>query len=165
MDEASISDYVLIEEYRRRIGHDKPYADFIAAAKRIHEGIESTSSVDDFLNVHQKNPLLVEIGKAAIIRAVIAAAAGCKLYVDQSNSNNPRARRLKMRPIGATWFAKVVRVLALGSGPDAAAEAFNNVAFIVLITTAAWSTFLSTQDQLRSMFHNSVRAKRESSLS
>src|SRR4051794_20762014 len=77
MDDASIGDEALIEEYRRRIGHDKSYADFIASAKRIHEGIELTSSVDDFLNVHQKNPLLVEVGKAAIIRAIIAAERGC----------------------------------------------------------------------------------------
>src|ERR1044072_231012 len=125
--EATIKDDFLLDEFRRRVGHDKGYQDFMEAARRIHEGIELTHSVDDFLNVHQQDPLIVEIGKAAIIRAVLQAEKDCTMYVDHSNAFN----RLSFRDIADTWFVKLMRVLAPGSGPQAAADAFHNVTFIV----------------------------------
>jgi hypothetical protein len=125
--QATIKDEALLAEFRSRVGYDKGYQDFMDAARRIHEGIELTHSVDDFLNVHQKNPLVVEVGKASIIRAIIAAEASCALYVDQSNIYN----RMNIRDVSLTWFVKLMRVLAPYTRPQSPSEAFNNVAFIV----------------------------------
>lgn len=126
-ERATIRDTALVAEYRQRVGYNNPYSDFMAAARRIHEGVELTHSVDDFLNVHQASPLMIEVGKAAIIRAIIAAESSCDMHVDQSNIYN----RINVRNLGLTWFVKLMRVLAPGSGPSAAAHAFHNVSFIV----------------------------------
>lgn len=59
--------------FERGKGTDRNY---LAAFDLIHRGIFFANSIDDFLNIHEGTPEVVEVGKTAIIRSILNAEKG-----------------------------------------------------------------------------------------
>jgi hypothetical protein len=60
-------DHELHIEIRRKLVGQTPHeqlSNYMRAAKRIHEGVALSFSIDDFLSVHRDDPYIVELGKA-----------------------------------------------------------------------------------------------------
>ena len=90
--------------FQTRGGADR----YSAAFNLIHKGIFFANSIDDFLNIHEGSAEVVEVGKAAIIRAILLAEKESHLYVSPSNANNT----LDLMKVHKSWLTKLMRVLA-----------------------------------------------------
>ena len=101
--------------------------DYLAAARIISEGVELSSSIDDFLDIHSGNADVRTVGKVAIVKAILEQEQGSPLFVDRSNLNN----RLRVSMIENTWLIKLVRILGRGVSRERIGDIFANVAFIV----------------------------------
>ncbi|MDA9544271.1 hypothetical protein ACM43_06825 [Bradyrhizobium sp. CCBAU 45321] len=100
--------------------------EYFSAFRLIHNGVLLANSIDDFLNIHEASPAVVTVGKAAIIRTILNAERGCKLYVDPSNIYN----KLDVGPIRDSWFVKFMQVLGPGRRVDEVENVLSNVSFI-----------------------------------
>ncbi|WP_050382293.1 hypothetical protein [Bradyrhizobium pachyrhizi] len=97
-----------------------------AAFDLIHRGILLANSIDDFLNIHEGAPEVVEVGKAAIIRSILAAERHSHLYVNPSNVNNT----LDLMRVHTSWMVKFMRVLGPGRKAPDVERALDDVVFI-----------------------------------
>jgi hypothetical protein len=123
--EFSVSDRGLFDQLRR--AHPKEVNSYLDAYGKIHAGILLSNSIDDFLHIHRDDKYVVELGKAAIVRAILEAEANSHLYVDQSNIYNiPDYTRI----IG-TWYIKLLRILGSGTIAPDASKTLDEVAFII----------------------------------
>ena len=80
----------------------------MAAFGPISEGVRLSNSIDDFLDVHRANEYANRSGKAAIVKAILAAERSSdRLYYDRSNAYN----RMDISRAEGTWIIKFVRML------------------------------------------------------
>jgi len=54
--------------------------EFQQAAWVIRDGIDLVQSIDDFLDIHQTNPLVNRYGKAVIVKSILEAERQSSLY-------------------------------------------------------------------------------------
>jgi hypothetical protein len=109
-------------------GNQHSPEDYRRAAKTIYDGILLSKSIDDFLHIHKDDGPVVELGKAAIVRAILQSEANSDLMVDRSNFNNI----VDYDKLIKTWYVKFARVLgAPGHKPHDPAKALEDAAFIV----------------------------------
>ncbi|WP_156447242.1 hypothetical protein [Bradyrhizobium yuanmingense] len=101
-------------------------AKYLAAFELIHKGILLANSIDDFLNIHEGTPEVVEVGKAAIIRSILDAERNSYLFVSPSNINNT----LDLMRVHASWMVKFMRVLGPGRKARDVEKVLDDVAFI-----------------------------------
>lgn len=101
-------------EASRHLGVDMPTV--LGAAARLRQGLPLRKSIDDFLDIHREDRLLVSLGKAAIVKAILQAENASRLSVDTRRESAPDFQRNV-----DTWLAKVVKMLGQ-EGPDALAE-------------------------------------------
>ncbi|MEK9281002.1 hypothetical protein MTR72_15295 [Bradyrhizobium sp. ISRA442] len=99
---------------------------YFNAFRLIHDGVLLANSIDDFLNIHEASPEVVTVGKAAIVRTILNAERGCKLYVDPSNIYN----KLNVGPIRDSWFVKFMQVLGPGRKTQEVENVLADVSFI-----------------------------------
>jgi hypothetical protein len=90
------------------------------AGWRIRDGIPLANSIDDFLDLHRDNERLVRYGKAAIVKSVLEAERGSKLFVEHLGQNS-----LDLSSIGNTWFVKFMRLLSRGISRENARQIFD----------------------------------------
>ena len=102
-----------------RRAHPQAGNELVAAYKKIREGVILSNSIDDFLHVHRNDPHIVEVGKAAIVNAIVAAEAGSRPYVDHSNMYNVP----DYKKVADTWYVKLMRVLGAGTSATDAPNA------------------------------------------
>jgi len=100
---------------------------YLAAAQIISEGVELSSSIDDFLDVHSGNPDVRTVGKIAIAKAILEQEQGSPLFVDRTNLENG----LRVSMVEDTWLIKLVRILGRGVSKEQIGDIFANIAFIV----------------------------------
>ncbi|WP_210161298.1 hypothetical protein [Afipia clevelandensis] len=119
-------DRTLFQELRRH-RHGLDIAAYVSAAATINEGVHLANSIDDFLNIHSGDAALIELGKAAIVQAILDAEQRSTLFVDPSNIYN----KMDFNKIENTWFVKLMRVLGSGGNPTNVKEIFSTAAFII----------------------------------
>jgi hypothetical protein len=124
----SFHDHELFYELQRYLGQDQrsDLGKYWEAAQLINAGIGLSNSIDDFLNIHSENPFVTKLGKAGIVRVILAAEQESALYVNPSNINN----KLDSAKVEQAWFVKLMRVLGSGGRPDSVESIFKNIAFI-----------------------------------
>lgn len=98
----------------------------IAAANVIRDGVQMSSSIDDFLDVHGDNETIKTIGKIAIVKSILEAERGSKLFFDRSNIYN----RMKVSDFEDSWLIKFVRMLGRNVAKKDREYIFQNVSFI-----------------------------------
>lgn len=100
--------------------------DYYGAFRLIHRGVLFANSIDDYLNIHEGTPDVIEVGKAAIIRSILNAERHSHLFVDPSNVKNT------LYPMKAhdSWMVKFMRVLGPGRKVSEVDKVLDEVAFI-----------------------------------
>jgi hypothetical protein len=101
--------------------------EFLKAFSLIRHGVQLSSSIDDFLDVHASNEKAKRVGKMAIVKTVIKAERDSSLYFDKSNIYN----RIPISNFENTWIVKFMRMLGRGLRVEDKEKIFRNVAFIV----------------------------------
>jgi hypothetical protein len=101
--------------------------DYLKAFLLIRHGVQLSSSIDDFLDVHASNHQAQRVGKMAIVKSVLRAERDSVLYFDKSNIYN----RMSVTKFEHTWIVKFIRMLDRGVAAELKDALFNNVAFIV----------------------------------
>lgn len=99
--------------------------EFQQAAWLIRDGIGLAQSIDDFLDIHRSNVHLNLYGKAAIVKAILEAERGSKLYFDRNNGVEFNVTR-----VADTWFVKFIHMLSRGIPRENVREIFDRVAFV-----------------------------------
>lgn len=99
---------------------------YFPAFELIHKGIFFANSIDDFLNIHEGTPEIVDVGKAAIIRSILLAERGSHLYVSSSNANNT----LDLMKVHTSWLTRLMRVLGPGRKAPDVGHVLDDVTFI-----------------------------------
>jgi hypothetical protein len=123
------ADQELFHQLQRSLGQDaqREFNNYCNAAQLISSGITLCNSIDDFLNIHSRNPYVTELAKASIVRVILQAERDSNLYIDTSNIYN----KLAFDTVEETWFVKLMRVLGPGGTPQSADAIFKNISFIV----------------------------------
>ena len=112
--------------------------EFIDAANDIFRGISFSASIDDFLNQRQGNPLVVRLGKMAIVYSILTAEGASSLTHVISGVSS-----LADRPTRDTWLFKLARLLLKDVSPGSEASIFNNVQFITFNYDRSLELFLA----------------------
>src|SRR6266576_1369320 len=60
---------------------------YIEAARRIQNAMPQAISIDNFIDSHQGNEEIELCGKLAIVRSILEAEKGSRLYFDSGQSN------------------------------------------------------------------------------
>jgi hypothetical protein len=100
--------------------------DYYGAFRLIHRGILLANSIDDYLNIHEGTPDVIEVGKAAIIRSILNAERHSHIFVNPSNMNNT----LDLMKVHNSWMVKFMRVLGPGRKVSEVDKVLDDVAFI-----------------------------------
>lgn len=100
---------------------------YVAAFQLISGGVRLTNSIDDFLDIHQKNLYANRVGKAAIVKSILAAERASKLFFSRENIYN----KMDMGKAEGTWLIKFVRMLGRSVRLEDIEAIFKNVSFIV----------------------------------
>ncbi len=107
--------------------HQSEIREYQQAMWVIRDGVQMSSSIDDFLDVRGADERIKTAGKMAIVKSVLEAERRSKLFFNKSNIYN----RMKVEKFENTWIVKFVRMLGRGVPKERAGEVFSNVAFIV----------------------------------
>ncbi|MBA2399599.1 MAG: hypothetical protein H0V72_13025 [Bradyrhizobium sp.] len=105
---------------------DRRDHDYVAAFNLIQNGILLANSIDDFLNIHEADQGAVNVGKAAIVRSIIAAERDSHLWVDPSNMYN----KMDLERIVGSWLVKFMQVLGPGRKAAEVDNVLDDVSFI-----------------------------------
>jgi hypothetical protein len=101
--------------------------DLLHAGWVIRDGIILANSIDDFLERHQADHLVVRYGKVAIVKAILDSEKRCRLFVDRSRNRD----ELGWATLANTWYIKLFRMLCVGITNADVGDVFSNVSFIV----------------------------------
>jgi hypothetical protein len=99
---------------------------YLAAARRVREGILFSNSIDTFIDVHRRNKKLQFCGKLAIVKTILEAERASAIYVE--NPNGPFA---DVQALSATWFVRLARGLTDGVRKSDLKKLFRKVSFVV----------------------------------
>ena len=123
--DVTVEDRILFGQLRR--ANPNAVNECLQAYSTIHKGVLLANSIDDFLHIHRDDRFVVEVGKAAIVRAILEAEADSDLFVDHSNIYNiPDYPKL-----ADTWYVKLMRILGPGTSVQDVSQVLDNVSFII----------------------------------
>ncbi len=103
------------------------FSNFLTACHIISNGVQMSSSIDDFLDLHASNSDIKTAGKIAIVKSILEEERSSKLFFNKSNMYN----KLSVSSFEDTWLIKFVRMLGRGVAKERIDTIFDNVAFIV----------------------------------
>jgi len=109
-------------QFHRRFGIVDAYR---RAGWAIRDGVRLTHSIDDFLDMHNVNEIILRVGKAAIAQTILTAETNSSLFF------NPYSYQETFNKIEATWYMKFFRMLGRGINLGNAKEIFEPVSFII----------------------------------
>src|SRR5262245_48172400 len=84
--------------------------EFLITSRIISNGVQMSSSIDDFLDLHASNQDIKTVGKIAITKSILEEERSSKLFFDKSNIYN----KLHVNAFEDTWLIKLVRMLGRG---------------------------------------------------
>jgi hypothetical protein len=119
------ADMAFVEELCN--AYPKQLREWFAASRLIHDGILLTHSIDEFLEIHQDNDLVKDIGKAAIAKCILEAERNSKLF----HKPQPHRTGLELLKLENTWHVRFMRRLVQGVALQNVRQIFDNVSFIV----------------------------------
>lgn len=104
----------------------KKIISYMNAARYIKEGMPTATSIDTFIDTHRGNKEIEVCGKLGIVRSILAAERGSKLFFDTRNTYN----KMDFSKVTETWFMQFFHLLVGGIVKDETHKIFENVAFI-----------------------------------
>ncbi|WP_439614199.1 hypothetical protein [Reyranella sp.] len=100
--------------------------EYMRAGQVIREGILLANSIDDFLDRHNKNERVVQIGKLAIVGSILAGERASHIF---TSNHKPRDARFILNN-EKSWYVRFLRLLGTGVNKDRLSTLFENVAFV-----------------------------------
>jgi hypothetical protein len=111
----------------QQFANDRPTLDsYLAAAKRIREGIIFSSSIDTFLDLHRDDVKITQLGKLAIAKTILEREKNSSLFIDYNSTEFRDVQSLK-----ETWLVRFVRGLSDGVRREEINRLFERVSFVV----------------------------------
>jgi hypothetical protein len=114
----------------------RKWGEYRPVVSQMIEGIAHASSIDRYLDFNRNDPRIVEIGKLAIARAILAAEADSTLMLDQRGNldiGNIKQRAGKNHPkeFKLHWLGELFsRIMDGGVDRSNPSTAFENVEFV-----------------------------------
>jgi hypothetical protein len=99
---------------------------YLAAARRIREGIPFSKSIDTFMDAHREDEKVQLLGKLAIAKTILEYEQKSCMYISDHSPNF-----LNEETLVKTWFANLARGLNDGIRRDQVGRIFEKVSFIV----------------------------------
>jgi hypothetical protein len=99
---------------------------FLDAAWRIRDNAALAPSIDNFLDTHRDDKLLVDFGKLAICQAIQLAEANCSLNVDKKQIRS----NINFKPIRDTWLPQLFKLLVAQRNFDDFLVALSQITFV-----------------------------------
>ncbi len=97
------------------------------AAWRIRDAMPQAISIDNFIDNHQGDEKIELCGKLAIVKSILDAEKGSKIYVDPSSNRNG----LNYASTDSCWLNPLTRLLTENCRADQLEERLKSVAFII----------------------------------
>lgn len=99
---------------------------YLHAAWRIRDNMGLAPSIDNFIDTHRNDELLVEFGKIAICHSIQMAESGSSLRVD-GTQRNPM---LNARAVKGTWLEQLFKLLVAQRNYDDFLVALSQITFV-----------------------------------
>lgn len=97
------------------------------AAWRIRDAMPQAISIDNFIDNHQGDEKIELCGKLAIVKSILDAEKGSKIYVDPSNNRNG----INYTSTETCWLNPFTRLLTENCRADQLEERLKSVAFVI----------------------------------
>lgn len=99
---------------------------YLYAAWRIRDNMSLAPSIDNFLDTHRNDALLVDFGKIAICHSIQMAESSSSLRVDRNRSNPT----INFPAIKGTWLEQLFKLLAAQRNFDDFLVALSQITFV-----------------------------------
>jgi hypothetical protein len=97
------------------------------AAWRIRDAMPQAISIDNFIDNHQGDEKIELCGKLAIVKSILNAEKGSKIFVDPSNNRNG----INYASTDACWLSPFTRLLTENCRADQLEERLKSVSFVI----------------------------------
>jgi hypothetical protein len=111
---------ILNSQHKHRAGEYK------AAAKKIRDGVLLARSIDELLETYASEPSVIEVGKWAIVSAILDAEANSKLFVQPSSLQ----KQLAFSEVKGSWLSLLFQLMASGISHAKPEAIFEQITFI-----------------------------------
>ncbi len=116
----------LRQHVRTNGGGDGSINPYLYAAWKIRDNMAQTPSIDNFIDTHRSDPMVVEFGKISIAKAILAAEKSSALYFD--------TRKTDAKPdfnfLSETWLGKLFSILVAQRDFESFCEALSSISFV-----------------------------------
>jgi hypothetical protein len=101
-------------------------AKHIEAIKRVHGGVYTRASIDDYLDRHRSNKIVNACGKLLIARAILESEGRSLLHFSRDNIFNT----LNFDKIRGSWMIRFWQMLGRGMATEEISESLDHITFI-----------------------------------
>lgn len=118
-------DYQIAELYRRIASEQQTNSNtLLSKGWRIRDALPLALSIDNVLDAHADDKLLEQVGKLAIVKAILAAERSSKLFISE------RRPKIYAGDLQDTWLVGFFRLLTESCRKEAISTLFSNVTII-----------------------------------
>lgn len=123
-------DHRLVEALRQQVRQTGPSGGsinpYLHAAWKIRDNMALAPSIDNFLDTHRDDPMVVEFGKIAIAKAIMSAEKSSNLWFNSKNFD----ARPDFDSLSETWLQRLFTILVAQSSFENFCEALASVSFV-----------------------------------
>jgi hypothetical protein len=98
----------------------------VKAAWQIRDAMPQAPSIDQYIDIHRGDKEIELFGKLAIVRAILEAEKGSKLYFRPNHQKS-----MKFSDLSGTWYNSFWQLLADGTSKSEIDNIFGNIGLIV----------------------------------
>lgn len=117
-----------VNEYCRGHNNGQTFNDYISSAWLIRDHMIYAQSIDNFIDQHNGNKKIEQLGKLAIIRAILQAESTSLMKFHKSNHQAPK---LDFTSLKGTWYIQLWRLLTENCRAEDLPDRLSKVAFII----------------------------------
>jgi len=110
----------------RELSGNMNYNAALGEAWKIRDNMPLAPSIDNFLDTHRDNELLVKVGKIAIARAISLAEVNSKLAIKTDSV----FQKFDINLVNKTWLGKFFTILVAQRDFSEFLKALNNITFV-----------------------------------
>ena len=101
--------------------------EYIEACNQIIRSIPLSESIDHLIHLHKQNEKIAYCAKLAIIRCILAAEEGCKLFT-RKNDLQPK---FAPKQLADSWQTRLLQLLCRGVQFDGVAKRLQRTTFVI----------------------------------
>ena len=120
------------------------------ASWKIRDAMPQAASIDNFLDAHRDDPLIIECGKLAIASCILEAESKSMMRIDNSNINNT----MNFKNLGETWYGDFFKFIVEGCQRQDVSEQLSKIAVITFNYDRCIEAYLHAA--LRNYYHTSI---------